>query len=95
MVTGYEQEEESAKHLILSTQMKISSLGIIYLFLSIFFLTLSRGRYELLGRGEKIKYIEYIEQEKGRESAFDNAFVFEVIFTVAKSHNILYIIIII
>lgn len=40
--------------------------------------------YELIGRGEKIKYLEYIEQEKGRESAFDTAFIFEVMINLLK-----------
>lgn len=34
--------------------------------------------YELFGRGENVKYVEYLEQEKGRESSFAEAFTFEV-----------------
>ncbi len=30
-----------------------------------------------LGRGERIAYVEFIEQEKGRESGFNEAFTFE------------------
>jgi len=33
--------------------------------------------YEMIGRGERGAYIEFIEYQKGRETAFANAFVFE------------------
>eukprot|EP00759_Apiculatamorpha_spiralis_P013419 PhF_6_TR2007/c0_g1_i1/m.3426 len=33
--------------------------------------------YEMIGRGEKGSYVEFIEYQKGRETAFLNAFVFE------------------
>ena len=34
--------------------------------------------YEIFCRGESIEYVEYIEQQKGRESSFEAASVFEV-----------------
>jgi hypothetical protein len=33
--------------------------------------------YEIFGRGERIAYVEYVEEEKGRESGFNEAFTFE------------------
>ncbi len=33
--------------------------------------------FPILGRGERIAYVEFIEQEKGRESGFNEAFTFE------------------
>ena len=33
--------------------------------------------YEVLGRGEKIGYVEYVEEHKGRETAFGAAYTFE------------------
>jgi hypothetical protein len=34
-------------------------------------------RYEMIGRGERIAYVEYVEEEKGRETGFNEAFTFE------------------
>ena len=31
----------------------------------------------MIGRGERIAYVEYIEEEKGRETGFNEAFTFE------------------
>lgn len=41
------------------------------------FILLTNARYEMIGRGERIAFVEYVEEEKGRESGFNEAFTFE------------------